>query len=155
MVRPGRGQGGGVPGPEGWTDERIGESEVNGAGPKGPREGESGVYTRGVEEGVGQVSGPGEVGCGGFFFGAGDNPQGVDSVVVYVEVPGSQAGEVDVGEGVGGADRFCRPRERAGVNVGESKLGGVGAETASRGVNIKVKNIRRGGRAHRENSVKG
>ena len=145
MVRPGRGQGGGIPGPEGRADEWAGEGEVNGAGPKGAREGEPGVNTRGVEEGVGQVSGPVEVRCGGFFFGTGDDPQGVDSMVVYVEVPGSQAEEINVGEGVGGVNRFHRPRKRAGVDIGESELGGAGAETAGRGVNVEVKNIRRGG----------
>ena len=91
----------------------IGEGEVNGTGPKGTREGEPGVYTRGSEEGVGQVNGPVEVGCGCHFFGVGDDPHGVGTMVVYVEVPGSQAGEINVGEGVGGSTDFVDPgRER-------------------------------------------
>ena len=99
----------------------------------------------GVEEGVGQVSGPVEVRCGGFFFGTGDDPLGVDTMVVYIEVPGSQAGEINIGEGVGGVDLFGSPRQRAGVNIGESELGGADVETAGRGINVKVKNSRPGG----------
>ena len=65
-------------------------------------------------------------------------------MVVYVKGPSSQAGEGNIGEGIGGVDQFSRPRKRARVNIGESKLGGAGAETAGRGINIKVKNICRG-----------
>ena len=57
-------------------------------------------------------------------------------MVVYVEVPGSQAGEVNVREGVGGVDRFRRPGKRARVNIGKSKLGGAGTEAAGRGINV-------------------
>ena len=63
-------------------------------------------------------------------------------MVVYVDVSGSQAGEVNIWEGIGGVDRFRRPRKRAGVDIGESELGGRGAEAASGGINIKVKHIR-------------
>ena len=75
-------------------------------------------------------------------------------MVVYVKIPGSQGMEIKVGEGIGGVDRLRRPREGARVNVGESELGGAGAETAGRGINVKVEHIRRGGRDHREYSVK-
>ena len=74
MVGPGRGQSRGVPGHQGWVDEGVGESEVNGAGSKGAREGEPGVDTRGVEEGVDQVGGRVEIGCRGFLLRAGDDP---------------------------------------------------------------------------------
>ena len=71
----------------------------------------------------------------------GDNPQGVDSVVVYVKVPGDQAGEVNVGEGIEGADRFGGPGEGTRVNIRKPKFGGAGAEAASGGKNIKVEDI--------------
>ena len=66
-------------------------------------------------------------------------------MVVYVKVPGSQAGEINVREGVGGVDRFGGPGEGARVNIGKPKLGGASAEAAGRGINIKVKKIRRRG----------
>ena len=56
-------------------------------------------------------------------------------MVVYVKVPGSQAGDVNVGEGIGGVDRFGGPREGARVNIGDPKFGGASAEAAGRGIN--------------------
>ena len=74
---------------------------------------------------------------------------------MYVEVPGNQAGEVHVGEGVGWVDRLGRPREGAGVDIRESETGGSGVEAAGRGINVEVKDLcgRRG--AYRKNGVKG
>ena len=66
-------------------------------------------------------------------------------MIVYVNVPGSQAGEVNVRKVVGGVNRFGGPREGAGLDLRESKLGGAGAEAAGGGINIKVKNLCRGG----------
>ena len=66
-------------------------------------------------------------------------------MVVNVEIPGSQAGDGNIGKGIGGVDRLCRPSKRARVNIGESEIGGAGAEATGRGINVKVKNIRRGG----------
>ena len=66
-------------------------------------------------------------------------------MVVSVKVSGNQAGEINVREGVGGANRFGGPWEGVGVDIRESKLGGAGAEAAGRGVNIKVENLCRGG----------
>ena len=66
-------------------------------------------------------------------------------MVVYVKVPGNQAGEVNVRESVGGVNRFGGPREGAGVDICESKLGGASAEASGGGINIKVKNLCRGG----------
>ena len=63
-------------------------------------------------------------------------------MVVYVEVPGSQAGEINVGEGVGGVGRFGGPGEGARVNIGKLELGGAGAKAAGRGIKVKVENIR-------------
>ena len=57
-------------------------------------------------------------------------------MVVYVKVPGSQAGEGDIGDGIGGVDRFCRSWKRAGVDIGECELGGAGAEASGRGINV-------------------
>ena len=89
------------------------------------------------------MSGPVEIGCGGFFFQAGDDPQGVDSMVVYVKVPGSQAGEIKVGKVVGVVDRFGGPGEGARVDIGKPEFGGAGAKATGRDINVKVKNIRR------------
>ena len=47
------------------------------------------------------MGGPVEVGCGSFPFRAGDDSSGVDSMVVYIKVPGNQAGEGNVREGFG------------------------------------------------------
>ena len=66
-------------------------------------------------------------------------------MVVYVKVPGGQAGEINVGEGVGGVDRSCGPGEGARVDISESESGGAGAKATGRGINIKVENIRRRG----------
>ena len=66
-------------------------------------------------------------------------------MIGYVEVSGGQAGEVNVGEGVGGVDRLGGLWEGAGVAIRESKLGGAGAEAAGGGINIEVKNLCRGG----------
>ena len=52
VVRTGRGQGRGIPGPKGRTEERVGKGEVHGARPTGAQEGKSGIDTRGVEEGT-------------------------------------------------------------------------------------------------------
>ena len=62
-------------------------------------------------------------------------------MVVNVKVPGNQAGEVNVWESVGGFNRFGGPRKGAGVDIFKSKLSGVGAKAAGRGVNIEVKNL--------------
>ena len=72
-VRPSIGEGCGVPGYESWADEGVGEGEVDGAVPDGAREREPSIDTRDVEERVGQVGGPVEIGCGGFLLGAGDD----------------------------------------------------------------------------------
>ena len=141
VVSSGGGKSGSIPGREDWADEGIGEGQVDGTGPEGAREGQPGVNARGVEEGVGQVGGPVEVGCRGFFFRAGGDSQRVGSVVVYVKVPGNQAGEVNIREGGGGVNRLGGPREGAGVDICESKLGGAGVEAAGGGINIKVKNL--------------
>ena len=68
---------------------------------------------------------------------------------MYLEVSGSQAGEIKVRKGVGGVDRFGGPREGARVNIGESEIGRTGAETTGRGINIQMKNLRRGGQTYR------
>ena len=75
-------------------------------------------------------------------------------MVMYVEVPNNQAGEVNVGEGVGGVNRFGGPGEGARVNIGKPKLGGAGAKAAGRGVDVKVKNIRRRRSPYRKHSAK-
>ena len=64
-------------------------------------------------------------------------------MVVYVKVPGSQAGEINVGEGVEGVDRLDGPGEGASVNIGKSEFGGAGAKASGRVINIKMKMIRR------------
>ena len=73
---------------------------------------------------------------------------------MYVEVPSNQAGEVNVGEGVGQAHRLGGPREGAGVDICKSKLCGGGAKTTSGGINVKVKNFRRRGRSYRKDTIK-
>ena len=74
---------------------------------------EPGVYARGVEEGVGQIGGPIKIRSRGLFFRAGGYPQGVGGRVVYVEVSGNQAGEVNVGEASDGSTDLVDPgRER-------------------------------------------
>ena len=62
-------------------------------------------------------------------------------MVVYVEMPGDQAGEGNVREGVGRVDRFRGRREGAGVNIGESEFDGTSAKAAGRGVNVEVEDI--------------
>ena len=64
-------------------------------------------------------------------------------------------GEGNVREGFRGADRFRGPRKGAGVIIGKSELGGVGAKATGRGINIEVENICRRGRAHWKYSVEG
>ena len=51
-------------------------------------------------------------------------------MVVHVEIPGSQAGEVDFGEVIKGVNRFAGPWEAARVNIGEPDLEGRGADAA-------------------------
>ena len=62
-------------------------------------------------------------------------------MVVNVEVPGDQAGEVNIWESSGGFNRFGGPRKGAGVDICKSKLTGVGAKAAGRGINVEVKNF--------------
>ena len=62
-------------------------------------------------------------------------------MVVYVKVPGDQAGEVNITEGIGRANRFGRPGEGAGVDICQSEFGGAGAEAAVGGVNIEVNSL--------------
>ena len=62
-------------------------------------------------------------------------------MVVNVKVPGNQAGEVNVRESVEGFNRFGGSREGAGADIRESKLSGIGAKAAGRGINIEVKNL--------------
>ena len=76
-------------------------------------------------------------------------------MIVFDKVPSSQAGEVNVREGVGGVNRLGGPREGAAVDVRESKLGGAGAEAAGGGINIKVKNLYRGGQVYWKYGVEG
>ena len=63
-------------------------------------------------------------------------------MVVYVKVPGNQAGEGNVREGIRGVDQLSGPREGARVNIGESKLGGAGTIPPGRGISVKVENLR-------------
>ena len=57
---------------------------------------------------------------------------------MYVEVSGNQAGEVNVGEGVGWVDRLRGPREGAGVDIRKSKFGGSGVVATGRGIDVEV-----------------
>ena len=76
-------------------------------------------------------------------------------MVVYVEVPGNQAGEGNVREGFGRGNRLAGPREGTRVDIGEPKFGGAGAEASRRGINIEVKDLHRKKRTYREDGVKG
>ena len=154
MVRSGGWEGGGIPGLESWANEGIGEGQVDSTGPEGAREGEPGVDARSVEEGVGQVGGPIEIGCRGLLLRAGGYSQRFGSGVLYVEVPGNQAGEVNVREGVGRAHRLGGPGEGTGVDVCESKLSGSGVKTTCWGINIEVKDLCRTRRNYLEDGVK-
>ena len=92
---------------------------------------EPSVDSGAVEKGVCQVCGAVKVQGRGSFLKARNELWGVARVPVDVEVHCHEAQEVQFGVGIFTWDRFGSNVKGSRVNLGEAKLGGLGAEVSS------------------------